>query len=169
MDDVKKELSLFARRVIGEAKRNLRKKNASGKLASSLKEDITVSKNSFSFSIEMEDYGEFVDKGVSGKKRKYATPYTFKSKMPPPKKLDKWIVRRGLAGTRDKEGRFISRKSMQFLIARAIYNKGIKPSLFLTKPFQKYFAMLPDSIAEAYGLQVDEFLEFATRKFKNKT
>jgi len=84
MDDVKKELSLFARKVIGEAKRNLRKKSASGKLASSLKEDITVSKNSFSFSIEMEDYGEFVDKGVSGKKKKYATPYTFKSKMPPP-------------------------------------------------------------------------------------
>jgi len=58
---------------------------------------------------------------------------------------------------------------MQFLIARAIYNKGIKPSLFLTKPFQKYFTMLPDNIAAAYGLQVDEFLEFATRKFKNKT
>jgi hypothetical protein len=72
----------------------------------------------------MEDYGQFQDKGVSGKKKKYNTPFTYRDKMPPSKALDKWSVRKGLA-PRDKDGKFISRKSLNYLIARSIYINGI--------------------------------------------
>ena len=34
----------------------------------------------------------------------------YKDKMPPPSKMDKWIVRKGLKGVRGKDGKFISRK-----------------------------------------------------------
>jgi hypothetical protein len=110
-------------------------------------------------SIEMEEYGHFQDKGVSGKKVKYNTPYSYSSKMPPPSKLDKWITRKGIA-PRDKQGRFISRKSLQFLIARSIFNKGIKPSLFLTKPFEKAFKTLPDELIEKFGLEVLDLFDY---------
>ena len=82
--------------------------------------------------------------------------------MPPPAKMDKWIVRKGLKGTRDKKGRFISRKSLQFMIARSVFNNGIKPSMFFTKPFKKAFNNLDKDIIKAYELDVEELLKFTT-------
>ena len=113
----------------------------------------------------MEDYGLFQDKGVSGKRKKYKTPYTYKSKMPPPKKLDKWIVRKGIA-PRNEKGQLMTRKSLQFVIARGIYFNGIKPSLFFTKPFDKAFKRMPNELIQKYGLDVDNFLEHTLKEFK---
>jgi hypothetical protein len=79
--------------------------------------------------------------------------------MPPPSKMDKWIVKRNLKGVRDKDGKFISRKSLQFLIARSIYKKGIKPSLFFTKPFEKAFKNINEDLIEAYRLDVQKLME----------
>ena len=36
---------------------------------------------------------------------------------------------------RDKKGKFLPRKTMQYLITRSIYLSGIKPTLFFSKPF----------------------------------
>jgi hypothetical protein len=160
-DGVEKELKRFTDYVVKEAKSNLTrlKKNSTKSLYDSLKGNVKVTSNSFEMSIEMEEYGHFQDKGVSGKKVKYNTPYSYSSKMPPPSKLDKWITRKGIA-PRDKQGRFISRKSLQFLIARSIFNKGIKPSLFLTKPFEKAFKTLPDELIEKFGLEVLDLFDY---------
>ena len=138
--NVKEELNRFAKYVISQSRANLTrgKKNSSKDLYNSLDSEVKVSKNSFELSFLMEDYGVFQDKGVSGVKKKYNTPYSYTSKMPPPSKMDKWIVKKGIA-PRDKSGKFISRKSLQFMIARSIFNNGIKPSLFFTKPFEKAF------------------------------
>ena len=164
LKNVQQELNRFAKYVIEESKNNLRKKKAksSNKLYDSLDHKLNVSPNSFSLSFLMEDYGVFQDKGVSGIKKKYNTPYSYTNKMPPPSKMDKWIVRKGLKGVRGKDGKFISRKSLQFMIARSIYNNGIKPSLFFTKPFQKAFTNLDKDIIKAYQLDVEELLKFTT-------
>ena len=91
----------------------------------------------------MADHGQFVDKGVSGKnKRQYyqdinnkrrQSPFRYNTKQPPSSALDKWIVRRGIA-PRDEKGRFLSRKSLQYLIARKIYFQGVKGISFFTTP-----------------------------------
>jgi len=164
LKNVQQELNRFAKYVIQQSRTNLTKgkKNSSKALYNSLDYDINVSPNSFSLSFLMEDYGVFQDKGVSGIKKKYNTPYSYTNKMPPPSKMDKWIVRKGLKGVRGKDGKFISRKSLQFMIARSIYNNGIKPSLFFTKPFQKAFKNLDKDIIEAYKLDVEELLKFTT-------
>lgn len=158
-------LNKFAKRVIQQAKQNLtkKKKNASKELYNSLDYDLSVGPNSFSLSFKMEDYGEFQDKGVSGVKRKYNTPYKYTNKMPPPKAFAQWVVRKGLQGIRDKQGRFIPRKSLQYLIARSVYNNGIKPSYFFSKPFKVNYNKLPKELIEAFGLGPDDFQAF-TRK-----
>jgi len=164
LKNVQQELNRFAKYVIQQSRTNLTKgkKNSSKALYNSLDYDINVSPNSFSLSFLMEDYGVFQDKGVSGIKKKYNTPYSYTNKMPPPSKMDKWIVRKGLKGVRGKDGKFISRKSLQFMIARSIYNRGIKPSLFFTKPFKKAFTNLDKDIIKAYQLDVEELLKFTT-------
>ena len=164
LKNVQQELNRFAKYVIQQSRTNLTKgkKNSSKALYNSLDYNLNVSPNSFSMSFIMEGYGIFQDKGVSGIKKKYNTPYSYTNKMPPPSKMDKWIVRKGLKGIRGKDGKFISRKSLQFMIARSIYNNGIKPSLFFTKPFQKAFKNLDKDIIEAYKLDVEELLKFTT-------
>ena len=164
LKNVQQELNRFAKYVIQQSRTNLTKgkKNSSKALYNSLDYNLNVSPNSFSMSFLMEDYGIFQDKGVSGIKKKYDTPFSYKDKMPPPSKMDKWIVRKGLKGIRGKDGKFISRKYLQFMIARSIYNNGIKPSLFFTKPFEKAFKNLDKDIIKAYQLDVEELLKFTT-------
>lgn len=152
-----KALEKFRDFVLTNAKNNLKIKSASGKLKDSFKAEVKVMPNSIRFFFEMEEYGWYQDKGVSGVKQKYNTQFSYKTKMPPPSKLDKWIVRRGLA-PRDK-GKFTGRKSLQFIIARSIFEKGIKPSLWFTKPFEKGFKLLPDEMIDAYGLESEEMLD----------
>ena len=132
LKNVQQELNRFAKYVIQQSRTNLTKgkKNSSKKLYDSLDYDLNVSPNSFSMSFLMEDYGIFQDKGVSGIKKKYDTPFSYKDKMPPPSKMDKWIVRKGLKGIRGKDGKFISRKSLQFMIARSIYPFNLEVAFY---------------------------------------
>lgn len=170
LKNVQAELNAFAKYVIKQSRTNLTKgkKNSSKQLYNSLGYDLNVSKNSFGLEFLMEDYGIFQDVGVSGVKKKYNTPYSYTTKMPPPSKMDKWIVRKGLA-PKDKNGKFIKRKSLQFMIARSIFNNGIKPSMFFTKPFKKAFSNLDKDIVKAFRLDVEELIKNTTKdNLKNK-
>lgn len=151
--EIQKELERFRDYVVSQSKRNLSrlKKNSSKKLYNSIKGNVKAMPNSISIQFTMEDYGVFQDAGVSGTKKKYNTPYSYKSKMPPAKAFDKWIVRKGIA-PRKSGGQFASRKSLAFLIARSVYRNGIKPSLFFTKPFEAAYKRLPEELVEKYGV-----------------
>lgn len=153
-------LNRFIQHVVSQAKRNLTQgnKNASKKLYNSIKGEAKSFENSIGIYFDMEEYGFYQDKGVSGVKKKYDTPFSYKSKMPPPKAFDKWIVRKGLA-PREKGGKFQSRKGLQFAIARSIFEKGIKPSLFFTKPFEAAFKNLPDEMVEVFGLEAEQMFD----------
>jgi hypothetical protein len=166
--EVQKELERFRDYVVSQSRRNLSrlKKNSSKRLYQSIKGDVKTHPNSFEMTFFMEDYGVFQDAGVSGKKKKYNTPYSYKSKMPPPKAFDKWVVRKGLT-PRDASGKFKSRKGLSYAIARSVFMNGIKPSLFFTKPFEAAYKILPEELVEKYGLdaiklfneQVDQILK----------
>jgi hypothetical protein len=168
LDKFKEALELFRNQVINESKQNLRKiGKGGGTLENSIEgTEVKVTDRSLEFEIKMADYGVFQDKGVSGIKKKYNTPYSYTTKMPPPSKLDKWTVKKGIA-PRDDKGRFISRKSLQFAIARSIFYKGIKPSLFFTKPFQKYAKGLPKELETAFALDTEALLAFVTKQQLN--
>lgn len=154
--EVQKALERFRDHVVSISKRNLtnKQKNSSKKLYNSIQGKVKANPNSFELEFSMEDYGVYQDAGVSGTKKKYNTPYSYKSKMPPVKAFDKWLVRKGIA-PRDK-GKFTSRKSLAFLIARSVYRNGIKPSLFFTKPFEAAYKNLPQELIDKYGLDAIE-------------
>lgn len=175
MLNVQEDLDKFKNYVIQQSRSNLTrlKKNSSKNLYNSIKGETKAMPNSFYLNFEMEPYGKFIDKGVNGKKTAYSTPYSYKTKMPPPSKLDKWIVRKGLA-PRNKDGKFSGRsinsvgfkKSIQFLIARKIFMYGIKPSLFFTKPFERAYKDLPNELIVKYGLDVEELFKYTIKQPK---
>ena len=77
--------------------------------------------------------------------------------MPPPSAFEDFIKRKGIKG-RDKKGRFITNKSLQFLIARSVFQKGIKASMFFTKPFNQAFDKLPPELQENFVKDIENII-----------
>jgi hypothetical protein len=167
--ETQKALDKFKNSIIKESRKNLTnlKKNSSKKLYTSLRGRVLLMPNSFSMDFFMVDYGHFQDKGVNGvgpagkdrfgklKKVIKDGKYNFGTGSGPTgglrRGLDKWMTRKGIA-PRNEKGKFVSRKTLKFLIARSIFRHGIKPSLFFTKPFESAFSKLPAELIEKFGL-----------------
>lgn len=162
-------LEEFARDVIKQARKNL--KSASGSLSRSLNYRLHVGPNSFDLEFEANSYADFHNQGVSGKdKRRAGTKYrfgtgSFKGSTGEDGAFDRgirqWIKLKGIR-YRDKKGRYAKNglKSLSYLIRRKIYSQGIRPSLFFTKSFERYYKKLPDDIIEAYALDVTDMIQF---------
>ena len=151
MGKFEEALEKYAKYVIQQSRANLTRKGqkASGKLYQSLGYKIQGSKVKF----ESLQYGVYQDQGVKGAKSTYSesskSPFRYTSKMPPSSVFDKWTVKKGIA-PRDEQGRFINRKSLNYLIARSIYNKGIRATMFFTKPFERGLDLYGDEIVAGY-------------------
>ena len=100
----------------------------------------------------MNDYGGFVDTGVTGTENKRTQlnskrandifgfnkqpAFTGAYKMINPSAIDKWVVQKGLGGTRDAKGRFIKRSAVKFAVATSIYRKGLQGTGFFSTPIE---------------------------------
>tara|TARA_R110000824_G_C14961372_1_gene652040 strand:- start:50 stop:607 length:558 start_codon:yes stop_codon:yes gene_type:complete len=124
------------------------KKNVNKDLYNSIKYEVVPDGDSFILQFYMLDYGKFVDKGVSGKKkiqnyitwdkRNIASPFQYKTKGPPIDIISKWIKRRGIKptgtgrGRSKKSGQYIS--GLAYLISKSIKRDGIKSLAFFQRP-----------------------------------
>ena len=136
-------LNSFGKQIVKQAKENLSAADKKGALENSIDFFVIRKGGSITVRFKMNSYGAFVDKGVSGtdKKRSFKnykgktikSPFKYTTKQPPSGIIEKWIKRKGLKG-RDKKGRFITHKSLSFLIARSIKKKGIQGISFFQKP-----------------------------------
>ena len=148
LEAVERYLNSFGKQVVNRAKGNLQKAKGGGTaLENSIVFSLIEKGEDLTVRFTMASYGKFVDKGVSGtevtrsfkdyKGETLKSPFGYKKakghSQPPTKALDKWIVKKGIA-PRDKEGKFMSRKSIKFLIARSIGKKGIQGLSFFQKP-----------------------------------
>jgi len=160
LQDTRDILNSFAKYVIQQSRSNLSKdkKNVSKALYNSLDYKIISDKSGFILQFLMEEYGAYQDQGVSGTKRKYDTPFKYTNKRPPAKAFDKWTVRKGIA-PRDEGGKFTKRKGLSFAIAKTIFEQGIRPSLFFTKPFEKRFETLPNELIAAFVNDAEKTIE----------
>lgn len=154
--ETERVLQEFVNYVVRESKKRVPK--ASGDLKKSIKAGkVKESANSIQVSISAKDYLPFIDQGVSGTERKFNTPFSYKNKKPPVRFLQTWLKR--------KTGKFLARdrKSAAFAIQNSIFKYGIKPTKFFTTPFENAFKQLPEDIVEAYGLDVENFLELTLK------
>tara|TARA_X000001382_G_scaffold122439_1_gene105416 strand:- start:303 stop:836 length:534 start_codon:yes stop_codon:yes gene_type:complete len=167
------ELNKFAKYVIQQSRSNLTrgKKNTSKGLYNSLDYDISKKGGTTSLGFEMADYGKFQDRGVKGKTSSAKapnSPYRFGTgsgkKGGLRKGIREWVQRRGIQFRDKKSGRFLSYDSTAFLISRSIYQKGIKSSMFFTKPFERAFKRLPDDLVEAYAIGIEKQIQVNINK-----
>lgn len=90
------------------------------------------------------DYWEFVDKGVQGASRNIfarqsESPFKFGANKTRGLRggIDKWVIQKGIQGTRDAQGRFTPRKSLVYAISNAIWHRGLKPSFFISDTLKR--------------------------------
>lgn len=194
LTNTKESLEKFRKFVAQQSRSRLTKgkKNDSKGLYKKLDGVLKVSPNSFKLSWDL-GYGTFQDLGVKGAdpskvspnakitgQQAPNSPYRFGTGSARGKwgqfvaSLEKWAKRKNLRlrefktvnGKKVSTGKYVkgNYKSIAYVVASNIYNRGLKPSLFFTKPFEQGFKKLPDELLEAYGLDVEEFLQFTLNK-----
>ena len=171
--NTKKLMDAFAKKVIKQSIRNLEKQDKidSGKLAKSLNYNLEVyPSGALELNFQMPDYGLYQDKGVKGSqsgRKAYKSPYKFKGKNIKQGVVESWIKRKGIQG-RDKKGRFITRKSLAFVIGRSIALYGIPATRFFSNAFRQHYRRLPEQFAKVYASDVEKFLTQTTADILNK-
>jgi hypothetical protein len=167
-------LKRFRDYVIQQSRSNLSKsrKNNTKELYNSIKGEI-VTENDYSIvGFKMADYGMFQDQGVKGKsssRKAPNSPFKFGGKTGPKGGLtngiEKWVKQKGIQFKDKKTGKFISYQSTAFIITRSIYQTGLRPSLFFTKPFEAGKKKYIDSeIAQAFKMDVDYIVDYELKR-----
>lgn len=180
-DNLKKVLNDYGKYVVQQSKSNLTKdvnrfggNKGGGPLYNSIEYKVSTEPNFFLLDFLMEDYGPFVDKGVRGKTSTYPetqsalSQFRYGSGTGPKGGLtagvNKWIKQKKFQWRDKKTGRFLSYQTMTYLIARSIYNKGLKANMFFTKPFEKGLARLGDDLFKAFELDIENAIILGQKK-----
>jgi len=170
MLEVESVIKKFRDYVIQQARSNLSKSkhNNTKSLYNSLKGEIVTDDKFTIVGFKMDDYGTFVDLGVKGKtssNKAPNSPYQFGSgtgkKGGLTKGINQWVKQKGFQFRDRKSGRFLSYESTAYLITRSIFHKGIKPSLFFTKPFESGYKKYIDvDLIKAFGQDVETMVDY---------
>ncbi len=158
-----KYLNKYGKEVVSEIKNRLTN-NATGDLKKSIK--YKIDKNELTLSFYMNEYGKYIDSGVSGKgkikgfkgKSKKVQKghvdkfegrrYAFKDKMPPEDSgFRKWLKIKGID------------KGASFVIRRSIWMFGIQPTNFFTIPTTRRQKQFEQGLGDAMALDIDKQLE----------
>lgn len=170
MLEVDSIIKKFRDYVIQQSRSNLTKggKNVTKELYNSLKGEIVTENNFTIVGFKMDDYGAFQDQGVKGKSSSFKAPNSpFRFGSGSGKKggltqgINKWVRARGFQFRDKKSGKFMSYESTAYLITRSIFHKGIKPSLFFTKPFEAGYKKYIDvDLVKAFGQDIETMVDY---------
>ena len=162
--------------VIQQSRSNLTKgaKNVTKKLYDSIQGEIVTENNYSIVGFKMDDYGAYQDKGVRGKSSsllapnspfKFGTGTGIKGGLT--KGINKWVRLKGFQFRDKTSGKFMSYDATAFLISRSIFHKGIKPSLFFTKPFEAGYKKYIDvDLIKAFSVDVETIVDYNLKEIK---
>ena len=105
-NNIKNYLENFGKKVVRDSKKILKKEKGSTALGKSIKFKVVATAKGFDTQFFMDDYGTYLDEGVSGNKKKQSyintkgekkiSQYSYTSKGPPIDILSKWIKKKGI-------------------------------------------------------------------------
>tara|TARA_S200002703_G_C3798092_1_gene246539 strand:+ start:2522 stop:3049 length:528 start_codon:yes stop_codon:yes gene_type:complete len=165
--EVQKYLDKFREKVIAEAKKGIPRNT--GSLAKSLKSYVKESPNSVQITFEMNAYGYFQDRGVKGvSSGESLSDYRFGTGNGEEggltRGINKWVQQKRIQFRNKQTGQFMSYEQTARTIIRSIWQKGIKPTMFFTKPFEKYYKRLPNEITEKYFKDMEALFNSITKE-----
>ncbi len=148
MTETKKTLEKIGKMWRKNARISLRKQGKvnTGALYESM--SVTVGANQYAMYVNITPqvyYWEFVDKGVQGASRNIFTrqaesPFKFGSGKGPRGlrgAINKWVRQKGFQFSDKNTGQFMSYDATAFLVSRAIWNRGLKPTFFISDTLKR--------------------------------
>tara|TARA_R110000824_G_scaffold22909_3_gene83118 strand:- start:4749 stop:5291 length:543 start_codon:yes stop_codon:yes gene_type:complete len=175
-ENLERRLQSFADQVVKDSRAILQNKKGSTALGNSIRAVVSSDPNGFSVKFYMEDYGTFVDKGVSGNKnpisyadgtRMKSSPYKYTTKGPPIDILSKWIKKKGIKpkglgrGRSKKTGQFLS--GFAYLISKKIKREGIKSLSFFSRPLGINYKELQETLLTEFQKDVSTYITTFTK------
>ena len=168
-----------------------------GSLFNSLNYELKESDNVYDISFYGEDYATFVDKGVKGAdpskvspnakitgQQAPNSPYRFGSGTSAGTwnqfkgKIRSWAKAKNIRlrefkvvnGEKVSTGRFAkgTYDSIAYVISKNIFNRGIAPSMFFTKPFLKGIEIYTPLLQAAFSKDIDELIRLNVALQKTK-
>tara|TARA_R100000742_G_C4265846_1_gene83920 strand:- start:573 stop:1118 length:546 start_codon:yes stop_codon:yes gene_type:complete len=171
-------LNNFGAKVVGEAKKSLRNQKGNTALEKTIRFKVEPTAQGFETKFYMDDYGTYLDEGVSGTKVKRSftdtkgktrkSSYSYTTKGPPIDILSKWIKRKGIKpkglgrGRSKNTGQYIS--GFAYLISRKIKRDGIKSLSFFQKPLGIEYTKLKKDILDILKLDIQNYITTFTKQ-----
>ena len=170
-------LKIFGQKVVDDAKKSLQKQKGSTALGKSIRVKVVPTATGFDTMFYMNDYGTYLDEGVSGTKVSHSftdakgktrkSSYSYTTKGPPIDILSKWVKKKGIKGHgmkkgRDKNtGRYIT--GLAIYISKKIRTRGIKSLSFFQKPLGVEYIKLKEQILDVLKLDIENYLTTYTK------
>jgi hypothetical protein len=180
LKNTKEVLEAYKKYVIQQARSNLSKsnKNVSKQLYNEIKGEVVYENNYYILGFSMPDYGFYQDEGVKGadpsqvsknaKIKGQQAPnsrFSFKRRIPSAP-FEQWAKFRNIR-LRDAKGKFVkgNYKTIGYIIAKNVWARGIKPSLFFTKPFEAgYKKYINTDLIKAFGSDIETLIDYTLTK-----
>ena len=177
--NIERYLKSFGNQVVRDSKKLLRSAKGSTDLGNSIRVEVIPTAIGFDTKFYMEDYGTYLDKGVSGNKKqvsytdyqgkKRISSFAYTTKGPPIDILSKWIKKKGIKpkgtarGRSKNTGQFIS--GLAYLISKKIKRDGIKSISFFQRPLGIGLKELDKNLLKEVALDIQTYLTtFYTQK-----
>jgi hypothetical protein len=171
---IEEAIILFVNKLTDDLRTNLSKKDDyyqnSDLMQSIATLPLNISGSKFTMSIEMNGYADYLNKGVSGIKNKFDSPYAFKFQSVSDgfrDNLKRWITKRGIPLeskysqtkdlTKDKraEKQIDEKTQMAYAIGMKIKRDGIKANHFIDEVYNEdVVAKFGKSLAELMGKKI---------------
>ena len=193
LKELNKVFSDFGKYMVTQSKANLtRLDKGKGPLYNSLKSKVNDNIDSIDVEFWMEDYGIFQDQGVKGADPSKVSPNAKEKKQQAPNSpyrfgsgtysgswnkfvasVSSWAQIKNIRlrqyklvdGKSVPTGKFAkgNYETIGQVIAKNIYSRGLKPSFFYTKPFNKAFENLPEDIFEGFAIEIEQAIDIQTK------
>jgi hypothetical protein len=172
VNSIENYLNVFGQKVIDEAKKELKAAKGETALGASIRFKVELTSTGFSTKFYMNDYGTYLDEGVSGTKEKQSyidykgktrkSSYSYTTKGPPIDILSKWIKKKGIQpkglgrGRSKNTGQFVS--GFAYLISKKIKRDGIKSLSFFQKPAGIQYEKLQKDMLKLIKADIQNYL-----------
>lgn len=126
---------------------------------------VEIKDNTYFVSINLMDYWKYVEEGVNGTEQDQGSPFSFSTSktMIPPNVILEWIKVKHILPRPDKNGKLPSQKSLAWIIAKSIHEKGIVQGKQLEKTLEQlndeWTVKIVDAVTEDLSNSVGIIIE----------